>query len=257
MNEIKVSSVSSFIELTSNFDQQHVSRWFYRGVDKKDRKLIPGLFRSDISQGFASWKDLESYILKIFLREAKPFHNLQNQEYVELLCLAQHHGLPTRLLDWTTNPLVALFFATEKFSLDQDCAVWCYGVHSTHNCLPESSIVERRISTRDLILFPQHISQRIANQSGCFTVHEHPPSREDFVAFENSDNSFGIFEKIIIPSEFRKEIFVQLYEIGYHYGLIYPGLEGISKRLAFELKEPVNRLSNIEQISRNLDKHDL
>ena len=251
MNEIKINSVSSFIELTTSFDKLHVSQWFYRGVDRKDRKLVPGLFRSDISQGFASWSNLESYILKIFQLEAKPYHNLQSQEYVELLCLAQHHGLPTRLLDWTTNPLVALFFATEKFNLNEDCAVWCYGVHSTTNCLPESSMVERRISTRDHILFPQHISQRITNQSGCFTVHEHPKGREDFVAFEDSNDSFGVFEKIIIPSKFRKEIFVQLYEIGYHYGLIYPGLDGISKRLAFELKEQVNRLSNTEQISNN------
>lgn len=251
MDEIKINSVSQYVELTSNFDQQHVSQWFFRGVDKKERKLIPGLYRLDISKGFTSWVDLESYILQIFQREAKPFHNLQNQEHVEMLCLAQHHGLPTRLLDWTTNPLIALFFATEKYNLDSDSAVWCYGVHSTINCLPESTIVERRISTREQILFPQHISQRITNQSGCFTVHHHPEERSDFIAFEDSNEASGIFEKKIIPSDVKKKLFVQLYEIGYHYGLIYPGLDGISKRLKFELEEPVNRHLNVDQISKN------
>lgn len=251
---MEIKSVTDYLGHVQSFEQQHIAQWFFRGVRDADYELIPSLFRIDINNTLTNWNDLEEYMLQIFKRESRPFLNTIPQDEIELITLAQHHGLPTRLLDWSTNPLIALFFALERFDKNIDSAVWCYGFPSTHNCHPESTRIDRRLTLEkgNNIIFPNHISPRVTNQSGCFTVHNLPEGREKFIPFEKGKNDFGLFDKIIIKKEFQKDIMDQLYDLGYHHGLIYPGLDGLSKRIKYEASTTHKRCTNEEQLKRYL-----
>ena len=253
MDRIEIKSVSEYLSTVQSFEQQHIAQWIFRGQGNEKYQLVPSLFRIDIKSTLTDWNDLEEYMLKVFKREARPFSEFEPEDESELLALAQHHGLPTRLLDWSTNPLVALFFAVENYDSDvENSAVWCYGFHSTHNCHPVSTRIDRRLTLEkgNDIIFPNHVSPRITNQSGCFTIHELPKGREDFVPFDQQNNDCGLFDLIVVNKKHRKDILDQLYDLGYHHGLIYPGLDGLSKRIKYEASTTHNRCSNERQLKR-------
>ncbi|MCG8321709.1 MAG: FRG domain-containing protein [Cytophagales bacterium] len=249
---VEIKSVTDYLEHVQAFEQQHIAQWIFRGVGNVDYKLVPSLFRIDIQSTLTNWDDLEKYMLQLFKREARPFLDTLPQDELELVTLAQHHGLPTRLLDWTTNPLIALFFANECYDNETDSVVWCYGFPSTHNCHFESTRIDRRLTLEkgSFIIFPNHISPRITNQAGCFTEHMLPKEQEPFTPFENQMDGLGLFDKIVIKKQYQKDILNQLYDLGYHHGLIYPGLDGLSKRIKYEASTTHKRSSNPEQLKR-------
>lgn len=256
MQEITITNLPEFLHTLEFFEQQHIARWLFRGHPEEKYKLVPSLFRYDISDTFSEWERIEDYILTKFKREAMPYlHNYIPQDEEEWLALAQHHGLPTRLLDWSMNPLVALFFASES-SPNFNADVWCYGFPSTNNCWTESTYIARYL-TSDVrtnqffdgtrLLYPPHISPRITNQSGCFTYHECPKRGEKFIPLEErTNNLFGELIRIKVGAEFKSIILHQLYQIGMHRGLIYPGLDGLSHRIKFELEGKHHRHTNYE-----------
>ncbi|MGD0785410.1 MAG: FRG domain-containing protein [Sedimentisphaerales bacterium] len=253
-----LNSVTAYLEHVKAFEQIHIAQWFYRGVRNEAYELVPSLFRINIKNTFTTWNRLEAYMLQYFKRESTPFLDKVPQDDLEWFALAQHYGLPTRLLDWSTNPLIALFFAVENYNKEEDSAVWCFGFPSTNNCNPVSTRIDRRLTLEEghYIIFPNHISPRITNQSGCFTAHDLPKEQTPFVPFNQQEDSLGLFEKIIIKKQHQKDILDELYDIGIHSGLIYPGLDGLSKRIKYEVSTLHKRGFNPKQFERYIDKMD-
>jgi hypothetical protein len=96
--------------------------WLFRGQAAKKWPLSPSAGR-DQCVGSAGYRRADEYnLVKDFIREAKRYVESGFSE-LEWLALAQHHGLPTRLLDWSTNPLVAAWFACEKEENTDDSVV--------------------------------------------------------------------------------------------------------------------------------------
>ena len=251
MTVYKANSLSQYLNTIEKFDLRNVAQWFYRGVGKESYELIPSLFRLNIKNTLLSWKKVEEYITYHFKRESRPFLDAEPKSELEWLAVAQHYGLPTRLLDWTTNALIALFFAVEKFEKRGNAVVWCLGLPSAHNCWPKSTRIDRKLGIEkdSLIYFPNHISPRIIAQSGCFTIHDLPKERNDFIPLEQQP-LFALIDKIIIQSRYKKAILNELYEVGIHPGSVYPGLDGLSKKLIFEIATTHRRYSNEEQFLR-------
>ena len=106
------------------------------------------------------------------------------------------------------------------------------GFPSLDNCLAEATHFARRqtIDKLGIIYFPRHISPRVTNQSGCFTVHT------SAIPLEDVDNIFLCHSiRITIPAGRKLTILNELYILGIHRGFMYPGLEGIARKLHFEV----------------------
>jgi hypothetical protein len=235
VTRVVVEDVAQYVLEIGRFEHRHVAQWFFRGHSRREFQLIPSLFRLDASGMYRQdqWDGLEEYMMQSFKCEATPYLVQQPEDELDWLSLAQHHGLPTRLLDWSTNPLMALFFSVERDS-ESDADVWCFGFPSTYNCQSNSTYAARRLSLRRIgvVYFPRHLSPRVTNQSGCFTYHTSASPLNEEKELDGCE-----FVRIQIPSQKKSEMLDQLYNLGIHRGLIFPGLEGIAERLKYEVTQ--------------------
>lgn len=235
-----IKSLGEYIEFINHQEYRHISQWFFRGHSDKSYELVPSLFRVDRKESWANWDRIEEYIMRQFKAESRPYIKSVPSNEIEWLTMAQHYGLPTRLLDWSTNPLIALYFAVENYKNNKDANVWLYGLSSTNNCWGESTWLAKKIDLSgnicEKIVFPSHIDSRITNQSGCFTIHEIPERDQSFIPLNESPRIFDTFIKITIDKNIKQDILNELYYVGIHCGFIYPGLEGLTSRLKFEIE---------------------
>ncbi|MEL6524895.1 MAG: FRG domain-containing protein [Chloroflexota bacterium] len=114
----EITSIEIYTRLLGKFpsNKSHLigkNTLFLRGQKDKKWSLVPSLYRTSEYKPY-SWLHREESLLGEFRRKALPYlSHIPKNDFTDLewLALAQHHGLPTRLLDWTTNALVALYFA--------------------------------------------------------------------------------------------------------------------------------------------------
>jgi len=106
-------SIGSFAELYDVLQEFRGGRWVFRGVHDPAFQLVPKVGRRRV-EGVEKLEGIGKRIFDMFLRELPGYASALPNDQWELLALGQHHGLPTRLLDWTENPLVAAFFCMRR-----------------------------------------------------------------------------------------------------------------------------------------------
>lgn len=118
MSEILLASFEDFTSAVRDYDGEYA---VYRGVKHKDYDLRPRVGRIVLSDDKKLIEE-EKRLLRWFRDRSVPYVNISTNDWEtwDWLVLAQHHGLPTRLLDWTRNPLVAAYFAVEKEHLPHE-----------------------------------------------------------------------------------------------------------------------------------------
>jgi len=216
MKIVPISSVSHFIELTltTSFKAR-----IYRGVeDLKSHKLIPSIGRS------SRWSNLslnkiteeEREMLKRFMYEGALFAPSSTNLW-DWMVLARRHSLPGRLLDWSRNPLVALYFASQGKN-DEAGAVYAEIFSTT---VPADKLVDPFKATKLSKLIPGHIHDQIRSQATVFTVH--PDPRIAYV----SKNMICL----VVPGKLKYEIKENLRRLGVDSAAIYPGLDGVVKSI--------------------------
>jgi hypothetical protein len=137
MPAVKTKTVRTFkdyVSLAEELRVGHKGPLWYRGCGKLDHDLTPSLYRHKTSKTIEDFMRLEKFLLARFQQRSIPFHARPSGDPWEWLFLMQHYGVPTRLLDWTESPLMALFFAVTlarpslsskgRPVFDRDASIW-------------------------------------------------------------------------------------------------------------------------------------
>lgn len=219
-------------------DAHQDSRWVFRGYGDVAYALRPGAGRVTYYR-----EALERTTLEVFARRASEFIDTDRLSAWDQLALAQHHGLPTRLLDWTTNPLVAAFFAVAH-KRRQPTMDELMGGAPQHEAKPsDARIVACQVTAENVVdpvqdpdpfalttvkfLMPRALTTRITNQGGLFSVHPVPPRAWE-EPLEDADHSFDI------PGDARAFFQQRLFSLGVDDQRIRGGLDGLCARLDWQ-----------------------
>jgi hypothetical protein len=229
------------------------SKYAYRGVLKDTYGLETSIQRMGRKPS-----DVELHLFRNF-QKYSPINTLSGNynNFWNWLSLAQHHGLPTRLMDWTFSPNVALHFATDDITtFNDDGAIWLVDFIEARNLLPNTLRVNFALrnflsfTTEELcetigeslphvydylsqygnylIFFePPSIDDRIVNQFALFSFMLDPDSNKLTWLQEHPD----LYKKVIIPAKLKWEIRDKLDQSNISERIIYPGLDGISRWL--------------------------
>ena len=174
MKNREIKSTAEFFDAVQSSD---ATLSIYRGQGRAEWKLMPRIgrvfhYRSIIEKGGTPERVFgeEGVALEDFKRRAIPFVQRAPEDNWQWLALAQHHGLPTRLLDWTENPLAAAFFAAFEH-YQGDSAIYVLDRRGIDLARKNES----PFSLTDTKLFePTHLTPSITAQAGLFTVHHRP-----------------------------------------------------------------------------------
>lgn len=196
----------------------------FRGQDTQS-PLLPKIARRDPRK---NTKSIEKEMLEEFRRRLAYLDKVANMDDWDLLVYAQHYGLATRLLDWTTNPLAALWFACENGDDSSDGYIYLL-------IAPQESFIDRKKDKSPFtikstkILKPKLNNERIIAQNGWFTVHRYSQQSQMFVDLEQNTSLNPKVLKKGIPGPKKEGILKALDKLGVNQESIYLGPEGTSK----------------------------
>ena len=225
--------------------QRFRSNFVFRGVPRVTHALDSSLQTG----GFVAH---EKHLLTSFRKYATR-HAVHGDWVWNWLSLAKHHGLPTRLLDWTYSPYVAMHFATYHVrDFDQDGAIWCVDYRKANELLPRklrkilddddanifTTEMLNRVATtleefdqlgEDFVLFfePPSLDERIVNQFALFSL----PSSAKLSLEELLHRRDATYRRIIIPAALKWEIRDKLDQVNVTERVLFPGLDGLSQWL--------------------------
>jgi hypothetical protein len=203
-----------------------------------DRSLLPRIARLR-RRASADPQQQEALMFGDFRRQVIPYLEFQPQDEWDWLALAQHHGLATRLLDWTTNPLAALWFAVGSPPRDMEHGVVWVLEYDAERTEPhryfdtpfEMDYPPPDWEGRVWIVQPRTITRRIGAQSGWFTAHPFLKSRGNWSALDEDPGHRDLLTKIQLPAETFQTIRRDLARCGVNAASIYPDIDGLCKHI--------------------------
>jgi hypothetical protein len=220
----------------------------FRGLGDSSYDLKTGLIRL----GGAAER-LEGHLLRNYRKYARR-DSVPDDSMWNWVALAQHHGLPTRLIDWTFSPFVAMHFATVRLQdYNIDGVIWCVDFVKTNGLLPEKlktllqeegsnaftvDMLNRvagtlseydRLSPDEFVVFfePPSLDDRIVNQFALFSMMSSPTARLDRWLEEHPE----LCRRVIIPAELKWEVRDKLDQANITERVLMPGLDGLSSWL--------------------------
>ena len=250
MDEVRIATWDDFMVLSAELDG-----WAFRGQQDTRWPLLTSLSRylSAYIPDQASWRQREERAIRIFRRKA---HNYLGDPGVldnVLRCLAlmQHHGAPTRLLDFTKSPFVAVFFALERAT--GDAAVYALNTPRLWGAAPRGlarmdrhgidprqpgNFARLFLPNTNAIIWtgePTEMDRRLVAHSGTLVVPGMLDRPLDEILFHYGDPK-ALLKKIVLPLSVREEAMKALYRMNITNATLFPDLEGLARSIGMELE---------------------
>lgn len=246
MIEVEIRTVDCLIEkikqLKLKYGKQPI--WF-RGQENSQWNLMPSVQREN-------WAENEAFITNDFYIYVNQIENdmPSKENYAAWMSLMQHYGLPTRMLDWSSSPLVACYFALEKNrEKDNDACIWvliprrlnqqegfggyvypvdAYSVQQILLPAFKSNIkIEEKFEEKIIACHSVEKDLRMYSQQSSFTVHNSKKRLEDIC---DSETLF----KYVIPKDYKQEFYESVSVLGISTRFIYPDMEHVSKDIKYK-----------------------
>lgn len=251
---MQIIKINSWQELQETVAGNGFRSWAFRGQSDANWNLEPTLRRYFKSYSIhpSVWSKQEKRVYRIFRRKAHQFlqHLPKDGDAFEWLAIMQHHGAPTRLLDFTWSPYVAAFFALQQAT--NNSAIWAVFPSKLRNELKVGSkdhndigpwksgnYEEYFIPNKHNFIAqgePYRMNRRLIAQSGTFVI----PSRIDRTVTEILDEN-GLTESCLVKFELntaamRHETLRNLYNMNITNATLFPDLDGLAKSMALEFE---------------------
>jgi hypothetical protein len=223
------SAIESWLDLARLIDElvRQETTWIFRGEPSTTYELCPAAGRAGRDEPTARTLrydiERERAALRRFRHDALPYIGYVPESDLEWLAIAQHHGMATRLLDWTESLLVATFFAVEQAGSQGHALI--YGVSGLPLLDPDQH--HDPFSIAEVSIYrPRHIDARISAQRSVFTVHPDPT-----VAFANDR-----LRRWTVSQAACREVKVVLDACAINYASMFPDVHGLARHVGWRYK---------------------
>jgi FRG domain len=258
--EVKVRSLPEYLTLVEEAQAKASESLWYRGCGSASYHLLPTLYRHPKYRTADELAQLERKLMTRFRQRSIPYHSRSLSDDWDTLFFMQHYGIPTRLLDWTENPLIALHFAlmgakrrptsSRRLAFQSDAAVWmldpvAWNRHSLRHVSfqgevlspDDETIIGYRPTPRfagmhnqPVALYGVHNSARIVAQQGVFTIFG-KDTRPMEQLFRIDAFPAQCLTKITAPRSFIRRLRNSLLNQGITESAVFPDLEGLAREI--------------------------
>ncbi|MBM2711050.1 FRG domain-containing protein [Mesorhizobium caraganae] len=251
---VTIATMTEYATFIANLATEGAKHWF-RGVRDSKYDLRPSLYRHETITAPAELLELEWLLLSDFRHQAPPFIRKLPDDNIELLFLMQHYRVPTRLLDWSENPFIALFFALENAKQEdggkeKEAAVWVLDPAKLNATVHKNRDSADRIFgayTGDLegyrpsgegkalsqklpcAVYGIHNSPRIVAQRGSFVMYG-----KETAPIEDQETLVSVprlLRKLTVPAKAKRMMFEHLFNMGISDSVVYPDLDGLGREI--------------------------
>lgn len=229
MTAVEITSIVDLIGHTSDIVDPLADLVLFRGQPVKGN-LLPGISRKKPGKDST---EQEKKVLEQLMLQGASLLKETGSTSLDIMVAAQHFGLKTRLLDWTSNPFAALWFAcTDKASGD----VFMYALEA-------DDLLEKKVYEHDpfgvaktRVIQPRFNNHRVIAQQGWFTLHRYSKQAKRFVPLEQNLEVKKYLHEFRIPAPARVPIIRSLDQYGIGASTLFPDLTGLCQHLNWRHK---------------------
>lgn len=252
-----ITSITDYTQLANGLVSSPRTTLWFRGVGNSSYELVPSLFRHPTISDVEELIELEFDILNRFKHRSIPFQQRPLNTDWEYLFFMQHFGVPTRLLDWSENSHVALYFAIAAAeeqrdsggAFTSDAAVWILNPQAWNEhvlgpawknrilSIPDQPLESykptgdlRTLQTKPVAMAGLHNSPRIVAQRGAFTIFGSDTKPMEQI-FNDAGFPCNSLVKVVFPCASLATLQQSLFGMGYSDSMVYPDLAGLAKEI--------------------------
>ncbi|MGA7523417.1 MAG: FRG domain-containing protein [Acidobacteriaceae bacterium] len=260
VSKVRVRSLPEYLEFIEQAQTQVDHSLWYRGCGSALHQLLPSLYRHQKLTTPEELSELERLLMTRFRQRSVPYHDRPLIDDWDALFFMQHYGVPTRLLDWTENPFIALHFAlmgaqktptpAGRMRFQSDAAIWVLDpVSWNRHALSHVSFDGGVLSPGDeaikgyrptpkfagmhnqpVALYGAHNSATIVAQQGVFTIFGRDTKPMEQVL---RDDTFpaNCLMKIIVQKSLISKMRKSLLNHGITESVVFPSLDGLAREI--------------------------